>query len=161
MKLEQSFTLALDNPYFELANLLDYCEDKDQAIELLFNPQNAGLVFTKTPPKDFITKTLYHFCRSRLAYFQQDFAWFQKETSSLIIFWLEQEALSEYYLSHISKQIFLEVLTMGKEYPAYTKFPYFLLSPTAQKNEVITWLKDLKNEKAWLFDAYKIFAKPL
>lgn len=122
---------SLELDYYKLAILLDKCQSKEASENILLTNNHAALVYNKEPIHDFVSQTLFHFIRSRLAFFQMNFLWFQKETLQLIDFWLAHEREFVQYFGNTSVDFLTNILAFGLSNQP-TKLPDLLL--TKQEN---------------------------
>lgn len=124
---------------FKLANELNHCQSKEESERILLKDENAVLAYSKDNCLNFKTKCLYHFVRSRIAFFQIDFSWFQKETLALINLWLDNEAKSSPLIGQISSQEMLQILIFRAENTP-TCFPQLFLESRVRTDGSISSL---------------------
>lgn len=136
--------VSMKKEYFKLATLLDNCQSKARSEDILLTANHAKLAYSKEAFNSFITQSLYHYVRSRIAFFQMNFLWFQKETLALINFWLSNEIRMNQYLGQQSEMYFMTILCFGT-YDKPTFFPDLFLKVNEEKGHLEISLKQFLN----------------
>jgi hypothetical protein len=121
-KNNQCQPLALKTKYIALAVKLDYCVSKEESETILLEENSYQLAYNTPKNNTLINGSLFYFIRSRIAFFQQDFIWFQKETLNLINFWLSKEPEVTYYINELTNKELLNILTFNSSAKS-TGFP--------------------------------------
>lgn len=145
--------------YYKLAILLDECQSKEASENILLTNNHAALVYNKEPIDEFISQTLFHFVRSRVAFFQMNFLWFQKETLQLIDFWLGHEREFTQYFDNTSIDFLTNILAFGlSNHP--TRLPELLLKKQEEKKEkqfdsILPFLQNIRKDKLVFLELMK------
>lgn len=94
-------TLSLQNSYLQISQLLESCTSQEECIQSLLENNHYRLVYPQRKLDSLTNQCFYHFIRSRIALFQKDSFWFQKEIKALVTLWLQNEA----YFAHSLNQL--------------------------------------------------------
>ena len=99
--------------YISLANALDLCMTKEHSEFILLNQPSSRYIYEIRDADTFAKRCLYHFIRSRIAFFQLNFVWFQQETIALINLWNEQWEETNSYFGDCPASFFHSILVFG------------------------------------------------
>lgn len=113
MRISQNLhqTFLLEDDYLNLTKLIERCQSQQECINILLDNNHYQLIYSTKILNNTLHQCLYHFIRSRVAWFQDDFPWFQREVKALAKLWLENEPQFNQSLNRIGKKRLINLLS--------------------------------------------------
>ena len=147
-------TVEAKNEFLQLAKLYETCSSKKEAQDILIADNNYHLIYgIEATNLEFINRSYYHFVRLRIAFFQDDYLWFEQESSNLIEYWLSNLGSFNLIFNDASILFFKDGLNFH-QHPIFFNFSVFLNSPKTfantphqNGNSVSVYLRHLLVEK--------------